>query len=484
MQKSTIRNTRICLVAMVLLCATAPPSSALITGTHGNHPVQNMGWPTGSERFANLPSRLGYWEGPPFGGGQYHFLYRCEDTAQFNRALEVFSEIRAPALKLIVHDGPGRSFWLDAEHRDPPDGDARVDWTFDVCKPASWHFLYSNPKSVYGSDSDDFRKPVPPPTIRVYIGGGGPIVWGDVRIPDNIEVIDKRAEAAPVKPVGGGLIQGDVYDMSTGQVIAGAEVVLLKHDGGRDWNETERTETDEHGAFNVEKIPSGRHKIRVRAEGYASRFCGSYEIKGNTYHKIVTELAGANSASGIVTDTEGKPIPGVIVVARATMGIDGRGYSPADVESVTTGADGRFEITGLPKGFTMIHCRSGTLHQATPVFDLYELPDRYGDPSGDIRIVMEGTGVVRVKVIDEHGNPPADGAHVSIEPTQGNQPGSWGGSATCEADGTYTFKRVPPGDYIVGTNPRHAGLANDPGAKTVTVETGRTIDVEIIRPKR
>ena len=484
MQKSTIRNTRVCLVGMVLLCVTAAPSSALITGTHGNHPVQNMGWPTGSERVANLATRLGYWEGPPFGGGQYHFLYRCEKTAQFNRALEVFSEIRAPMLKLIVEDGPGRSFWLDAEHRDRPDGDARTDWAFEVCKPATWHLLYNNPNSVFAPDSDNFRKPVPAPTIKVYIGGGGPIVWEDVRIPDNIEVIDKRAEAAPVKPIGGGLIQGEVYDMSTGQVITGAEVVLLKHDGQRDWNETARTKTDEHGSFNVGKIPGGRHKIRVRAEGYASRFCGSYEIKGNTYHKIVTELAGANSASGIVTDPAGKPIPDVTVTAREAMGIDGRGYSPADVESVTTGADGRFEITGLPRGFTMIHCRSGTLHQATPSLSLYELPDRYRHPSDGIQIVMGRTGVLRVTVTDNDGNPPANSGHVSIEPIEGLRAGSWGGSSRCEADGTCKFERVPPGEYLIGVNPRHVGLHSDPDAKTVTVNAGQTTEVQIVSPKR
>ena len=46
---------------------------ALIEVGYGNKPTGNMGWPTGAEEVADLPSRLGYKVGPPFGGGEYYF---------------------------------------------------------------------------------------------------------------------------------------------------------------------------------------------------------------------------------------------------------------------------------------------------------------------------------------------------------------------------------------------------------------------------
>ena len=95
---------------LILLVPTA--TWGLITGSHGNQPVENRGWASGTEHAANHPSRLGWWEGPPFGGGEYHFLYRG-DTAAFQEALQAFAKIRAPRLELVIKDGPNNSFWLD-----------------------------------------------------------------------------------------------------------------------------------------------------------------------------------------------------------------------------------------------------------------------------------------------------------------------------------------------------------------------------------
>jgi len=215
MKHSRLISALTSLTAAFLLLAASGSSLALITGSHGNRPVENMGWPLGCEKVANLPSRLGWWEGR----GDYHFLYRCQDTTEFNQALEIFSAIRAPRpLQLVVHDGPEHSFWLK------PGGDndlerlggglqeeekTRVDWTFTVWNPASWHRLFSNPTLVF-SDHPNFRQPVPAPQIDVYIGGGVTIVWKEVKVLPNLAVIDRRAEAAPIKPVGGGLVSGAV----------------------------------------------------------------------------------------------------------------------------------------------------------------------------------------------------------------------------------------------------------------------------------
>src|ERR1017187_4236955 len=87
--------------ALVSLSCMAPlPASGLIMTGRGNQPVPDAGWPAGALAMANFESRIGWWEGPPFGGGESHFLF-CGNTEGFKDALAVFAAIRAPALDLV-----------------------------------------------------------------------------------------------------------------------------------------------------------------------------------------------------------------------------------------------------------------------------------------------------------------------------------------------------------------------------------------------
>src|SRR5579872_1690156 len=99
--------------------------SALIESSQGNHPVSDYGWPDGTLAVANLKSRVGWWEGPPVGGGQWNFLYRGGNEA-LNEALTNFAAIRAQALELVIHDGPETNVFLGNG------AEARVDWSFTV----------------------------------------------------------------------------------------------------------------------------------------------------------------------------------------------------------------------------------------------------------------------------------------------------------------------------------------------------------------
>jgi len=458
-----------------ITCLLVVSASALITGEHGNRPVKNRGWPLGAEKVANLSSRLGYYSGP-MGGGECRFLYRCKDATDFNQALEVFAAIRTPRLKLVVHDGPGHSHWLE---RDSTGGDARVDWTFTVWRPESWHRMFNNPKSYYLSDHPNFRNPVPPPTIDVHIGGGGAIAWGQVKVPPNVHVLDERAESTRAKPVGGGLVRVDVYDMATGQAIAGAEVAVARRKGRRDFEEVAAVKTDKLGAAEVSKIPPGRYDILARAEGYASRKQGQYVNDGSSYKTFMVELLPEASLEGILVMAEGKPIADAEVSVRNALGIDGLGYGCFEVEPAMTDAEGRFEIRSLPRGFTQLRCRAPTLHAKGLVKELYEVP------SDDLKITMTGTGTVRVKVADSDGKPLSGGVHVHIQSAESRGIGSWGGAARCNEDGTFEFKGVPPGKYWVSPSPFLKGTDGGPDAKSVTVKAGGTVEVKVIgKPSR
>lgn len=473
---------------------------ALISVNEGNEPITNKGWPTGSEEVANLPSRLRYMEGPPFGGGQYYFEYRCKDTAEFNNALQKFGAIRVPrmsrrsssfdgqkiwimddrSLLLVVHDW-AKEPWPGWHNKETAKDKKRIDWTFTIWVPERFHNLFSDRKSSFIYDHFLFHQPVPPPRIDVYLDGDSLIVWKEVEVPANVRVIDTRAEVSPVNVDEGGVMRGGVFNMATHQVIASADVILVKRTEPRNWKETTRTKTDKRGFFVLRAIPKGYYEIHISADGYADRNIGVFDNRnGHTYQEFDIFLVKEASCRGVVQDKEGNPIFGVNVYARNIIGIDGLGYQCVPEPSATTDEEGFFELQSLPEGLTQIICRAPSLHQETSIFDLYKVSTKKWIKPEDIKIVMSGTGLVRGKVVGIDGKPPKRAFIAEIEPKGGNKIGSWGGSMQCKKDGSFEFKGVPPGEYIViaKPNPMREGEASPP--KLVTITVGKTVELEIV----
>ena len=127
------------------------------------------------------------------------------------------------------------------------------------------------------------------------------------------------------------------------------------------------------------------------------------------------------------------------------------GYQCVPKPSATTDEEGFFELQSLPEGLTQIRCRASSLHQETSIFDIYKVSTKPWDKPEDIKIVMSGTGLVCGKVVGIDGKPPKRAFIAEIEPKGGNKIGSWGGSMQCKKDGSFEFKGVPPGEYIVIT---------------------------------
>src|SRR5207302_6400553 len=100
------------LLSAAIAAVTSPEAIALITGGVGNTPVQDPGWPTGAASIFNVASRLAWWEGPPFGGGQWHAECRG-DAKALSAVLADFAQLDIKAKRLVLHDGVGNSFWLN-----------------------------------------------------------------------------------------------------------------------------------------------------------------------------------------------------------------------------------------------------------------------------------------------------------------------------------------------------------------------------------
>src|SRR3954451_23417554 len=108
-----MNRIRASLPLFLLLILIATPATAMIMVGKGNAPVTDAGWPAGALAVANLKTRVGWWEGPPFGGGQWCLLYRG-DTAALEETIKAFAAIRSPSpLQLVLHEGPQNCPFLD-----------------------------------------------------------------------------------------------------------------------------------------------------------------------------------------------------------------------------------------------------------------------------------------------------------------------------------------------------------------------------------
>src|SRR5258707_12429991 len=62
----------IAFLSLACMAIASPSAFALITGGEGNAPLNDPGWPKGAITLFNVTARIAWWEGPPFGGGQWH----------------------------------------------------------------------------------------------------------------------------------------------------------------------------------------------------------------------------------------------------------------------------------------------------------------------------------------------------------------------------------------------------------------------------
>lgn len=109
-------------VTLLLLIAaitslSSPSALASITGGEGNKRLADPGWPKGAAAIFNTESRIAWWEGPPYGGGQWHSECRG-DARALSEILAGFATLEVKNKRVILHDGVGASFWLNM-NREP-----------------------------------------------------------------------------------------------------------------------------------------------------------------------------------------------------------------------------------------------------------------------------------------------------------------------------------------------------------------------------
>src|SRR5207253_2308670 len=195
--------------ALAIIAVRSQPALALIFGGVGNKPINDPGWPAGAAVIFNSASRIAFWVGPPFGGGQWHAECRG-DAKALTAVLADFAKLEVASKRIVLHDGVGNSFWLNINNELAKRDAAKMDWSFMVWQPANWQRLRKLPADLNPTDPD---KPAsgPPSQIDVYTGGN--IKWADVTVPKELKIVDQRLEAHGLTVADGVVLEGKVTDL-------------------------------------------------------------------------------------------------------------------------------------------------------------------------------------------------------------------------------------------------------------------------------
>ena len=343
-------------LAIISFCCS-PGYSLIQSGSRAS--VYDAGWPAGSLPVAQLPSMIGWYEGPPFCGGQTRCHYQTTGTTEFNQALELFSQIQAPRLELFVYDGPTSNGIIRTK---PRGGDFQeetpiaYDWVFEIWAAENWHSLHNR---MADHLIDGQPGPVPAPRLELYISEGGGVRWEQVTVPPNVIVTDCRAQSLAARGLDCFKIEGHVYDTANRKPIA-ARVTLVQQDrtGLIDLQPTDATTS---GSFAFPPITTGIYWLRAEASGYAPRLSAAIRIP--VCEETTIYLSKTAPLTGFVEDEQGRPLANMPVRAANTRAIDGTVYSTKplyDIDCITTTSfDGRFSFETLPRGFTQLMCGEG-----------------------------------------------------------------------------------------------------------------------------
>src|SRR5262245_40172687 len=301
------------LFAFAIVAVSSPTAFALITGGVGNEPLRDPGWPAGGAVIFNTGTRVAWWEGPPFGGGQWHA--ECRGNANdLNTILADFAKLDVKSKRIVLHDGIGRSFWRNPNNEADKREKAQIDWTFMVWQPDNWKRLRKLPADINPTDPDD-AKDGPPAQIDVYTGGN--IKWADVTVPEGLKVVDQRLEAHGFTTADGVVLEGKVTDLATKKPLAAKmrlETIEQQKQGGYRHTKVVVAKSDDGGRWVLNKTPAGLHQVVIESDGYVPRIIVYVNHDDQPcWQEFSSGLARPAIVAGRIIDDAGQPLADVDV---------------------------------------------------------------------------------------------------------------------------------------------------------------------------
>jgi hypothetical protein len=315
-----------------------------------------------------------------------------------------------------------------------------------------------------------------------------------------------RDQKQPSEP-GTAAIRGRVTAADTGRPLRAAHVTLAATESGR---EGQTTNTNADGRYEIKDLPAGRYTLSVARSGYLTLKYGQRRpleqakpldvLDRQVIDRADFTLPKMALIGGRITDETGDPIAGVNVFAMRSAFFEGRRrLVPAGVGRAETDDTGRYRLSGLYPGtyYILATTRETWTVNSRGTADVMGFAPTYSPgttAATDAKRVTVGIGqeilgqdfalipgrTVKVSgtAFDSHGQPLAgQSVGLSQEFRSAESGGAFfsAGSGLVSADGTFTIRHVPPGEYALQA--RANGPAAHQEAATVPIFVG-AVDVD------
>ncbi|MFN0248303.1 MAG: carboxypeptidase regulatory-like domain-containing protein [Kofleriaceae bacterium] len=245
------------------------------------------------------------------------------------------------------------------------------------------------------------------------------------------------ANVALVLVAGGATLTGTVTD-ATGGPVAGARVDAAKIGGvrlGQPSDAVATTTTGNDGTYQM-TAAVGALVVGVSSPDYAPQSRHVEVIAPSTVADF--SLVPGGVIEGVVRDEKSKePVVGARIDARRDGGA-GVPFADASRYRATSGANGRFRLSGLRPGAYGLTAREKKRVTGEPVVVGIGVAEQVTDVE-----LLLGSGLVLSGVVVDNDDKPVPGVSVSLN---GDGPGIAEGS---DAKGEFEFVGLPPGRYFL-----------------------------------
>jgi hypothetical protein len=215
---------------------------------------------------------------------------------------------------------------------------------------------------------------------------------------------------------------GGIVRDTAGHPLAGVAVTMQRI--GRDLlaDVADPPLTDSEGRFST-RVTAETWRATFSKEGYLTREITNLTLTATTKPLLAT-LEPAAAIRGRIVRSDGSGIESARVTAEDMPG------------QTITAADGSFTLAPVRAGANVVTCKTpgGATGEANVTA-----------PASDVRVVVDGTGVLRGRVVDK-GGAPVPMFEVLVSPfSSGNE----GLAQFADADGRFTLNDVPAGEMEV-----------------------------------
>ncbi len=299
-------------------------------------------------------------------------------------------------------------------------------------QPAAGAQVRLEPRGVVATANSEGRFSFTPvqPGVYTALATLGQLVSdraSGIVIAPGAQVRDLRLALAP-----GATLTGTVRDAADNHTVESCSAAVA----GRE------IACDHAGRFTLGALSPGEWPLRVTSPGYAPREL-SITIARRAKQSTEVLLSRGATVLGRVVDPDHKPFPGATV---ATAHYALNGVLPAEV-SGQSGADGKFELTGVAGGRVSIRASApGYAEAATELFV------QGGDQREGVELVLTTGGAIAGTVSDASGQATVGARVEAIRLTDRAS----AGTDQSAVDGSFRFDGLEPGDYSLVAETAHA----------------------------